>query len=161
MCGRFTYRLTWEEIVRLYWLTLDIGRRRNLQPRYNVCPTTDIDTVISRRGRRQLMTTRSGLIPFWWNKPLDELRGAILNARAETVMTKPFFREPFQRSRCLIPMSGYYEWQDTPSGKQPWYFTRRDGAAPLTVAGLWDEWKDPETGELLSSCAMIITEPNV
>jgi putative SOS response-associated peptidase YedK len=160
MCGRFTYRLTWEEIVRLYGLTLDIGRRRNLQPRYNVCPTTDIDTVISRRGRRELMTMRWGLVPFWWNKPLEELRAATFNARAETVMTKPFFREPFQRSRCLIPVSGYYEWQDTPNGKQPWYFTRRDGAPSLTIAGLWDEWKNRETGELLRSCAMVITEPN-
>src|SRR5579862_8756746 len=109
MCGRFTYRLTWEEIVRLYWLTLDIGRRRNLRPRYNVCPTTDIDTVISRRGRRELMTMRWGLVPFWWNKPLEELRTASFNALAETVMTKPFFHEPFDRSRCLIPVSGYYE----------------------------------------------------
>ena len=57
-------------------------------------------------------------------------------------------------------MSGYYEWQDTPSGKQPWYFTARDGAPILTAAGLWDEWKNRETGERLKSCTMIITEPN-
>jgi putative SOS response-associated peptidase YedK len=101
-----------------------------------------------------------GLVPFWWNKPLDELRAATFNARAETVMTTPFFRQPFERSRCLIPVSGYYEWQDTPSGKQPWYFTRRNGVASLAVAGLWDEWKNRETGELLNSCAMVTTEPN-
>src|SRR5580704_3859736 len=65
-----------------------------------------------------------------------------------------------KRKRCLIPVSGYYEWQDTASGKQPWYFTARDGSPALTIAGLWDEWKNPETGELLKSCTMIITEPN-
>jgi putative SOS response-associated peptidase YedK len=57
-------------------------------------------------------------------------------------------------------VSGYYEWQDTPSGKQPWYFTARDGSPALTIAGLWDEWKNPETGVPIKSCTMIITEPN-
>ena len=58
-------------------------------------------------------------------------------------------------------MSGYYyEWQDTAGGKQPWYFTARDDSPALTVAGLWDEWKNRETGERLKSCTMIITEPN-
>jgi putative SOS response-associated peptidase YedK len=57
-------------------------------------------------------------------------------------------------------MSGYYEWQDTLGGKQPWYFTARDGSPILTAAGLWDEWKNRETGERLMSCTMIITEPN-
>jgi hypothetical protein len=57
-------------------------------------------------------------------------------------------------------VSGYYEWQDTLSGKQPWYFTARDGSPALTIAGIWDEWKSRETGERLKSCAMIITEPN-
>ena len=74
--------------------------------------------------------------------------------------TKPFFRDAFKRTRCLIPVSGYYEWQDTSSGKQPWYFTAKDGSPALTVAGLWDQWKNPETGEPLKSCTMIITEPN-
>ena len=85
---------------------------------------------------------------------------ATFNARAETVETKPVFRDAFKRSRCLIPMSGYYEWQNTPSGKQPWYFTAADGSPILTAAGLWDEWKNRETGERLKSCTMIIAEPN-
>jgi putative SOS response-associated peptidase YedK len=85
---------------------------------------------------------------------------ATFNARAETVETKPFFRDAFKRTRCLIPVSGYYEWQDTPTGKQPWYFTARDGSPALTTAGLWDEWRDRATGETLKSCTMIITEPN-
>ena len=85
---------------------------------------------------------------------------ATFNARAESVETKPFFRDAFKRTRCLIPVSGYFEWQDTPSGKQPWYFTARDGSPALTIAGIWDEWKNRKTGERLKSCAMIITEPN-
>jgi putative SOS response-associated peptidase YedK len=92
-------------------------------------------------------------VPFRWSKPLKELRLATFNARIETVTTKPFFREPFKSKRCLMPVSGYYEWQDTPEGKQPWYFTARDGSPVLTIAGLWDEWKNRETGERLKSCA--------
>ena len=85
---------------------------------------------------------------------------ATFNAWAETVETKPFFRDAFKRTRCLLPMSGYYAWQDTPNGKQPWYFTARDGSPALTAAGLWNSWKNPETGEPLLSCALIITEPD-
>jgi putative SOS response-associated peptidase YedK len=88
------------------------------------------------------------------------MRVATFNARAETVETKPFFRDVFKRNRCLIPVSGYYEWQTTSGGKQPWYFTAADGSRLLTAAGLWDEWKDRTSGEVLKSCTMTITEPN-
>jgi putative SOS response-associated peptidase YedK len=159
MCGRFTYKLTWEELVRLYRLTLD-QPARNTQPRYNVCPTDPVDTIIEREGKRELVSMRWGLIPRWWSKTVKDAKMATFNARVETVETKPFFRDAFKRTRCLIPVSGYYEWQNTPDGKQPWYFTARDGPPALTTAGLWDEWRDRATGEKLQSCTMIITEPN-
>jgi putative SOS response-associated peptidase YedK len=96
-----------------------------------------------------------------WNKTLKEsMKLASFNARVETVTTKPFFRESFKKKRCLMPVSGYYEWQDTPTGKQPWYFTARDDSPLLTVAGIYDDWKNREAGERIRSCAMIITEPN-
>jgi putative SOS response-associated peptidase YedK len=132
----------------------------NMQPSYNVCPTDPVDVVVDREGKRELEVMRWGIVPFWWSKPLKELRLATFNARVETVTTKPFFREPFQCRRCLMPVSGYFEWQDTPQGKQPWYFTARDSAPVLTIAALWDQWKNKETGERIKSCAMIITEPN-
>jgi putative SOS response-associated peptidase YedK len=116
--------------------------------------------VTERDGKRDLVRMRWGVVPWWWSKPLKELRMATFNARAETVETKAVFRDAFKRSRCLIPMSGYYEWQNTPGGKQPWFFTARDGSPILTAAELWDEWKNRETGEPMRSCAMIITEPN-
>ena len=158
MCGRFTYRLTWPELVRLYRLTLD-APARNTQPRYNICPTTNIDVVFERDGRRELSPMRWGLIPSWWSKPLKEMRVATFNARAETVADKPMFRDAFRRTRCLIPASGYYEWQDTPDGKQPYYFTRRDGQ-PITIAGLWDTWRDKQAAETIKSAAMVITDAN-
>jgi putative SOS response-associated peptidase YedK len=157
MCERFTYKLTWPEIVKLYRISLDTPAR-NTQSRYNICPTTQIDTVIGR-GARVIVPMRWGIIPSWWSKPLKEIKLATFNARVETIREKPMFRRAFQRTRCLIPASGYYEWHDTPEGKQPYYFTRRDGA-PITIAGLWDEWRDRQAGETIRSCAMIITEAN-
>jgi putative SOS response-associated peptidase YedK len=158
VCGRFTTKMTWAELVAFYRLTMD-APPHNVPPRYNVCPTDPVDVVREIDGKRELAPMRWGLVPRWWSKPLKELRAATFNARAETVETKPLFRDAFKRNRCLIPMSGYYEWQNTTSGKQPWYFTARDDL-PLTAAGLWDRWKNSETGETLFSCSMIITEPN-
>jgi putative SOS response-associated peptidase YedK len=71
-----------------------------------------------RDGKVELMPTRWGLVPWWWKKPMKELPSTF-NARAETVATKPMFRDAFKRSRCAIPASGYYEWQPMPTGKQP------------------------------------------
>jgi putative SOS response-associated peptidase YedK len=130
MCGRFTNKLTWDEIVRLYRLTIK-APPHNLPPRYNICPTDPVDVVTERDGNRDFVRMRWGLVPSWWPKPLKELKAATFNARTETVADKPFFRDAFRRTRCLIPASGYYEWQDTATGKQPWYFTRADGE-PMT-----------------------------
>lgn len=155
MCGRFTRNYTWPELQRLYGLA-NAAPPSNLEPRFNVCPTDTIDTVVERDGTRALVPMRWGLVPVWWSKPLKNIKLATFNARVETVADKPFFRRAFQRTHCLIPVSGYYEWQDTPSGKQPYYFTARDGQPMLTIAGLWDEWRNRESGETLKSCAMII-----
>src|ERR1700681_4055168 len=99
-----------------------------------------------------------GLVPWWWKKTAKEAP-ATFNARAESVADKPMFRDSFKKRRCLIPASGYYEWKTTPEGKQPYYFTRRDGQ-PITIAGLWSDWKDKATGDDLKSTTMVITEPN-
>jgi putative SOS response-associated peptidase YedK len=157
MCGRFTHRYIWAEIQRLYRLTSPAS---NVQPSYNVCPTDTVNVVTSIEDTRVSAAYALGLTPRWWSKPLKELmRLSTFNARVETVTTKPFFREAFKRTRCIIPASGYYEWQDTPGGKQPHYFTRTDGQV-ISFAGLRDEWKDRATGETMKSCTMIITEPN-
>jgi hypothetical protein len=129
MCGRFTYRLTSEELVKLYRLTLDQPARIT-QARYNVCPTDPVDMIVATDGKRELVPMRWGLVPRWLSKTIKDVKMATFNARVETVETKPFFRDAFKRTRCLIPASGYYEWQNTPDGKQPWYFTARWLAGP-------------------------------
>ena len=124
----------------------------NLRPRYNVCPTDPVDVVTAEDGKRELSPMRWGLVPRWWSKPLKELRIATFNARAETVETKPVFRDAFKRTRCLIPMSGYYEWQETAGGKQPWYFTAaRRLAAPDRgrALGRMERSRDRRAAEVL------------
>ena len=118
MCGRFTTKITWAEIVALYRVTMN-APPHNMPPRFNICPTDPVDVAREIGGRRELVPMRWGLVPRWWSKPLKELRAATFNARAETVETKPFFRDAFKRTRCLIPASGYYEWRSEAGGKQP------------------------------------------
>jgi putative SOS response-associated peptidase YedK len=156
MCGRFTRNYSWAEIHRLYRLA--VKDTPNLQPHYNICPTTTIDAVIPYFDQYELVPMRWGLIPNWWSKPIKEMKLATFNARAETVAEKPIFRDSFKRRRCLIPASGYYEWQTTPEGKQ-YYYTRRDGQ-PITMAGIYDCWTNKESNETLKSCAIVDTMPN-
>jgi len=155
MCGRFTQSYTWRELVELYRLTQPA---RNLRPRYNIAPTTAIDVVRLADTDPELVPMRWGLIPGWWKKPAKEVPSTF-NARAETVAQKPMFRSAFKRARCIVPASGYYEWRPAEGGKQPYFISAADGAV-LSIAGLWDQWKDPETGEAISSATLIVTAAN-
>jgi putative SOS response-associated peptidase YedK len=80
----------------------------------------------------------------------------MINARRETVASKPAFRAAYQRRRCLVPADGYYEWQQDGSRKQPWFLSARDGA-PLAMAGLYEVWA-PADGERLWTCTVLTTE---
>src|SRR6266852_1823590 len=155
MCGRFTQKYTWEELHRLYRLTQPA---RNLRPRYNICPTDPVDVIVPGDGGPAVVPMRWQFIPSWWKKPLKD-PPATFNARAETVAEKLMFRDAFRRARCLIPASGYYEWETTPDGKQPHYIASADRSI-LTIAGLWSEWHDRLNDETLTTCTMIITEAN-
>jgi putative SOS response-associated peptidase YedK len=156
MCGRFTQRYTWREIQDLYDLT---GTARNLQAHYNIAPTDSVEVVKPEKaGGNELVPMRWGLIPYWWTKPLKQLP-ASFNARAESVADKPMFRDAFKRHRCIIPASGYYEWITRSDGRQPFFISAADGGV-LSFAGLWDRWKNPDSGELVVSCTIIVTDAN-
>ncbi len=70
------------------------------------------------------------------------------------------FRDSFRRRRCIIPASGYHEWTPTPSGKQPYFISAADGGV-LSFAGVWHEWRNPETGAAMKSCTIIVTDANM
>ena len=131
-----------------------------MQPRYNIAPTTLIDMVRhDAEGRRELVRgVRWGLIPNWWKKPLKDLPAAF-NARVETVSEKPMFRGAYRSRRCIVPASGFFEWTGKKGEKQPHMFVAADGSPILALAGLWERWRNPETGEDILSCTVIVTEP--
>jgi putative SOS response-associated peptidase YedK len=156
MCGRFTQRFTWQELVELYELN---QTPHNIRPVYNICPTDPVSVIVTGGSGLSLMPMRWGLIPTWWSKSLKELP-ATFNARAETIANKPMFRDAFRRNRCIVPASGYYEWRTTSEGKQPYYITHRNGSI-LSFAGLWDEWHDRVNNEKIASCTIIVTDANV
>ena len=97
---------------------------------------------------------RWGLIPGWWKKTAKEVPSTF-NARAD-LAEKPMLRSAFRRTRCIVPASGYYEWRAVEGGKQPYFISAANGTV-LSIAGLWDEWKVPETGEAISSATLIVT----
>ena len=128
---------------------------------YNIAPTTQVPVVrINREGERVILNHVWGLIPHWAK---DKTVSAKLNnARGETVHEKPSFRTAFKKFRCLIPASGYYEWQTPPEGsgrrKQPFYIYPNE-VPYFAMAGVCDHWIDKMSGVLVMSTAIITTEP--
>ncbi len=127
----------------------------HLQPRYNIAPTQQVLTIRQREGLPEAVELRWGLIPSWADDPM--IGNRLINARAETVATKPAFRRAYERRRCLILADGFYEWKKQGKAKQP-YFIHRPDDQPFAFAGLWEWWKG--NGLEIASCTIITTEAN-
>ncbi len=156
MCGRFTQKADKENIKKEF--KIDSFQDTLLTPRYNIAPTQQIAAVRFLDGANQLSMLKWGLVPSWAKD--DSIGNKLINARAETLAEKPSFREAFRHRRLIIPASGFYEWQKTGRGaKQPFYFYLKDKEV-FGFAGLWEEWLDKESGELLETCTIITTEAN-
>ena len=153
MCGRYAIATS-----RLPRIENALGiELPEVQAHYNIAPTDTVPVVrAAERGRYQLIGMRWGLIPAWSKEPRTSY--ATFNARAETVATKPAFRAAYRARRCLVPASGFYEWQEEEGRRQPWYFSAADGQE-LAFAGLWEEWHGPDAPPLLS-CTVIVGTAN-
>jgi len=151
MCGRFTLRARPQAVAEAFEL-LELP---DLSPRYNIAPTQTVATVRfdPAQGGRVLTRQRWGLVPSWADDPA--IGNRMINARAETVATKPAFRKAFSTRRCLVVADGFYEWQKTPEGKQPYFMARPDNA-PFAFAGLWECWGP----ERMETCTIITTSAN-
>lgn len=151
MCGRFVIELTPDLVATFFGL----ASVPVLPPRYNVAPTQIVPVIRQGvDGERRLVMMRWGLIPAW----AKEVGAGLINARAETVNEKPSFRQAFRQRRCIIPASGFYEWQKVGKGNVPYYIRMIDGA-PMPFAGIWESWRAPE-GQVLESCAILTTNAN-
>jgi putative SOS response-associated peptidase YedK len=125
-------------------------------PNYNVCPTDNLAVVTASDGGRRLQAMRWGFIPHWYKKANDG--PLLINARAETIAEKPAFRAACRERRCLIPVTGFYEWfRDGDAKPLPWFVQRHDGD-PLVMAGIWQEWTHQDA--VLTTCAIVTTGAN-
>lgn len=155
MCGRYASTRSAEDLVAEFD-AIDTEVDEQLRPDYNVAPTTQVPVIRRSRSRggRVVDSLRWGLVPSWAN---DVSVGAkMMNARAESVATKPAYRSAFARRRCLIPADGWYEWSARPdgAGKQAWYLTRSDGEL-CVFAGVWEVWGSGDTK--VATCSIVTT----
>lgn len=156
MCGRYTNAAKKEQIRKEF--QAKVVEAFPNKPRYNIAPAQMIDVVIESEKERIISQLKWGLVPSW-SKDASTSKG-LINARAETLTEKPSFREAFKSHRCIIPTTGFYEWAKKGiSAKQPFYFYLKDKEV-FGFAGLWDEWLDKQTGELLETCTIITTTAN-
>jgi putative SOS response-associated peptidase YedK len=159
MCGRFTHRLTWQDIVNLYRLTLPRQSPPGLAPTFNAAPT-QILPIIRPLGRkpedgRELVMAGWGLIPYWI-KDLGARAYSTINARADSIRDKPSYRQSFERRRCLVPATGWYEWQEVGARrKRPLHMSPT--ASPWAFAGIWDVWRG-DGGPGVLSFAIVTTD---
>lgn len=175
MCGRYASSARPDELIDLF----DVDEADDELPAasYNVAPTDRVPAVLERASKgtdsvavgtvvRQLRALRWGLVPSWAKEVSVGAR--MINARVETIGTKPAFRNAFASRRCLLPADGYYEWyglsqQKTAAGKpakQPFFIHRGDGG-PLVMAGIYEFWKNPDpepaADPWVVSCSVITT----
>ena len=152
MCGRFTQQLSWHQIRDLYGLA-GLAPPWSLQVRYNGAPTQDfVACRLDEVGNRAIAKLRWGLVPSWAR---DRKMGArLINARAETVHQRPSYGAAFRSRRCLVPANGWFEWQRTGYGKQPYFLAHAEGS-PLSFAALWERWD--KGGESLETFTIITT----
>jgi len=155
MCGRYTLSTPVGTLAEEFDIA---GPLPELPPSYNVAPTQEVPAVVAAgsggEGRR-LEMLRWGLIPSWADDP--GIGARMINARSETVAEKPSFRRAFKERRCLIPADGFYEWQKSNDGKQP-YYIRMKNVRPFAFAGLWESWRGD--GNEIHSCTILTTSPN-
>lgn len=153
MCGRFVQYSLLQVIQQIF--NIDTVSFEVI-PNYNVAPTQEILAAVRHDNEIKLEKLHWGLVPFW-AKDIS-IGSGMINARAETVASKPSFRNAFKKRRCLIPANGFYEWKGDKGNKQPYYVFMPSGE-PFAFAGLWETWTDKESGEesVYKSCAIITT----
>lgn len=154
MCGRMAITLPHDAMAQLF----EAAPANHLPevPNYNLCPTNSLAVLTSDGTARQYRPMRWGFVPAWYKAPNDG--PLLINARAETVADKPAFRAAIRARRCLMPATGFYEWDRAdPKHPLPWFVTRADGA-PLVMAGLWQDWE--KDGQRITSVAVLTCAAN-
>jgi putative SOS response-associated peptidase YedK len=138
VCGRYTLAAHATELVEAFDVPLPDFE---LTPRYNIAPGQDAPVVAQDRHGRRIGKLTWGLVPGWQDEP----RKPLINARCESVLTRPSFREAFERRRCLVPADGFYEWKREGKAKLPFWIHPAEGGL-ISFAGIWERWSRPDAG---------------
>ncbi len=150
MCGRFVLTSPPDAVRNLF----GYDDEATFPQRFNIAPSQPIAVVTLEEGSGVCRLMRWGLIPSWVKDPRSF--ALLFNARADSVLEKPSFRNAFRRRRCLVPSDGFYEWQASGDRKRP-FFIHPAGGGPVAFAGIWESWSGPN-GEELDTVAIITTE---
>ena len=156
MCGRYALNISGDDLALEY--NANNPNSSYVASNWNISPTTTIPFISeSKNGSttRAINLASWGLIPSWAKDSSRQVNA--INARVETVSEKPTFREAFKSRRCLVPVSGYYEWA-TELGryrpKQPFFISNKENKT-LAIAGIYEEWINPESNQPLTTAAII------
>jgi putative SOS response-associated peptidase YedK len=152
MCGRFALNENPKKLAEHFHLFGEV----EFKPSWNIAPYGSIYSITAdNQEQRHLSRMHWGFVPHWSDDP-NKFK---LNcAKGETVAEKPLFKTAFRSRRCIIPVSGFYEWIVINKLKYPWYISLKSGA-PMAMAGIWETWK-PKVGAAIDTCSIITTGPN-
>jgi putative SOS response-associated peptidase YedK len=153
----YLHKLTWAQIVSLYRLTLPDEPPEQLKENYNVAPTNVMPIIRPSGNGRELIMAGWGLVPYWLKADqLGKQPYSTINARSDRIQTAPTYREPFRKRRCLVPTTGWYEWQRiNAKTKRPFHF--RLTSEPFAFAGVYDLW-GADGGPAITSFAIVTTD---
>ncbi|ABK99477.1 SOS response-associated peptidase [Pelobacter propionicus] len=154
MCGRFVTIIPYEELKQIFDL---VESQTRPEQRYNVAPTQSVGVIRQAEdSTNHYDQSKWGLIPSW---STDPSKGAsLINARSETVAEKPSFRHAIKKNRCIIPVSGFFEWSHAGTEKHPHFICLADKSV-MALAGIWEHWKSPD-GTVLETFSILTTSAN-
>jgi putative SOS response-associated peptidase YedK len=158
MCGRFTLtRKDFRALAAELEASFDDAVESMYRPRYNIAPTDQHWIVRDKREQRQLLPAKFGLVNSWAKDAGGAARQ--INARSETALSRPAFREAFERRRCVVPADGFFEWVGAKEARRPIWFHSPEGGL-LLFAGLYESWQNPKTSEWTRTFSILTTSAN-
>ena len=161
MCGRIIQSSEPLRLAIVDGLDVSDSRMGNIVPRYNAAPSQELLIIREnhRAGGRSLDLIKWGLIPYWCQDPKGGRRP--ITAKAESVSSLPMFRDAYYSRRCIVPVDGFFEWRAIRGArsKQPYAIAMKGGSS-FGLAGLWENWKNPTTGEWERTFAVITVRSN-
>jgi putative SOS response-associated peptidase YedK len=156
MCGRFTLTATFEQLIERFDIE-SFQLNEEYAPSYNIAPSQSVLAVINNGRINKMGYLKWGLIPSWAKEPSIGFK--MINARGESLMEKPSFKNAYQKKRCLVIADSFYEWSRVGGKKKVPMRIKLKSDELFAMAGLWEQWKSPK-GESIFSCTVITTAPN-